>query len=291
MSPHKKPFAEIIFIYLIIGLCGFICYRFLPFENKLWRFFAADSVMTVVTFIFSLYKKNSSVYDAYWSVIPFYFIVLCWFNTHQSWGIAQYTTALVISFWSWRLTHNWYRSWRGWDHEDWRYVNFRKQFGKYFQPINFLAIHLYPTCIVFLSMSGLFFLYDGTTKNLNAFFIAGNTISLAGVLFELVADNTLYKNRNNPGRVKYSIIREGIWNHTRNPNYLGEILFWAGLAMTGLAASAPAWTCLGSIGMVLMFLFASIPMKEKRLSATYDDFEKYLAEVPMLLPIPFKKEQ
>ncbi len=284
MNPHNKPFAEIIFIYLIIGLCGFLSYRFLPFESKTGRFFAADLVMTVVTFLFSLYKKNSSVYDPYWSVIPFYCIVWWWFNTHQSWGMAQYSTAFVVSFWSWRLTHNWYRSWRGWDHEDWRYVNFRKHFGKYFQPINFLAIHLYPTCIVFLSMSGLFFLYDGTTKHLNAFFIAGNTIALAGVLLELVADNTLYKIRNDPGRPKHRITREGIWKHTRNPNYLGEILFWIGLAITGLAASAPAWSCLGAIGMVLMFLFASIPMKEKRLSERCNDFEKYKAEVPLLLP-------
>ncbi len=289
MSQHKKPFLSITMIYIIIGLSGYISYQFIPMESSISRFLVADLVMTLVTFIFSLYKKNSSVYDAYWSVIPFYFILAWWFESNDSWQFIHYLSAFTVSFWSWRLTHNWYRSWPGWEHEDWRYVNFRKQFGKYFQPINFLAIHLYPTLIVFASMSALFYLYDGIAKEMNVLMILGNMIALVGVFFELFADNTLYKSRFDTSRVKGTCIRDGIWNYTRNPNYLGEMLFWVGIACIGLGVGAPLWTGLGAIGMILMFVFASIPMKEKRLSESRTDFENYKSQVSRIIPWSPKK--
>ncbi|MFN0083387.1 MAG: DUF1295 domain-containing protein [Ferruginibacter sp.] len=289
MSTHKKPILEILFIYFIIGVSGYLSYTFINLKSDILRFFVADLVMTVVTFSFSLYKKNSSVYDAYWTVIPFYFVVVWFVNTYQSWTGAHYITAFTVSFWSWRLTHNWYRSWHGWMHEDWRYINFRKQFGKNFQPINFLAIHLYPTLIVFLSISSLFYLFDGNSKALNEWIIAGNIISLAGVLFQLFADNTLYKSRFNTSGTDKKCIRKGMWGYTRNPNYLGEMLFWIGMAIVGVGVVAPLWTALGAVGMVLMFLFASIPMKEKRLMERRTDFKQYKAEVPMLIPMLRRK--
>ena len=289
VNQKPKAVAEIAVIYLIIGISGFLSYYFINPENELLRFLIADLIMTVVTFAFSLLKKNSSVYDAYWSVIPFYFVLLWAYNSLEQWQAAHYLTAFSISFWSWRLSHNWYRSWTGWEHEDWRYVNFRKQFGKHFQWINFSAIHLYPTVIVFLSMTGLFYLYDGTGKELNLLVIIGNVIAIIGTFLELFADNTLFAERNNPNRQKGACIRKGLWKYSRNPNYLGEILFWFGLAVVGLGAGAPYWTLVGSIGMFLMFIFASIPLKEQRQLKTRTDFAEYKKEVSMLIPLPVRK--
>ena len=154
MSQHNKPTFEIIFIYLIICASGFLSFQFLPIAPPILNFFVADLVMTIVAYAFSVYKKNSSVYDAYWSVIPFLLLLFWFLQTGSSWQSAQYITAGTISFWSWRLTHNWFRSWNGWLQEDWRYVNFRKQFPAAFEWVNFFGIHLYPTAIVFLSMTG-----------------------------------------------------------------------------------------------------------------------------------------
>jgi steroid 5-alpha reductase family enzyme len=289
MSHNKsKAVVEIILIYLIIGIGGYLSYHFYDPQNEMLRFLVADLVMTVLAYVFSLLKRNSSVYDAYWSVIPFYFVMLWAWNSVEQWQAAHYLTAFSISFWSWRLTHNWYRSWTGWEHEDWRYVNFRNQFGKHFQWINFSAIHLYPTMIVFLSMTGLFFLYDGTAKELNLLVIIGNAVAIIGTLFELFADNTLFAERNNPNRQKGACIRKGLWKYSRNPNYLGEILFWFGLAAVGIGAEAPYWTLLGSIGMFTMFVFASIPLKEQRQMKTRTDFAEYKKEVSMLIPLPPK---
>lgn len=39
------------------------------------KLFVFDSVATIVTFVFSVILRNSSVYDAYWSVAPMVMVV------------------------------------------------------------------------------------------------------------------------------------------------------------------------------------------------------------------------
>ena len=57
MSHNKsKAVVEIVIIYLLIGISGFLSYFFINPENEMLRFFIADLVMTVVVFAFSLLK-------------------------------------------------------------------------------------------------------------------------------------------------------------------------------------------------------------------------------------------
>ena len=291
MTKKQNALLQVTAIYIIIGLIGWAAFQYFQEETSVLRFLYADLCMTVVAFFFSLLKRNSSVYDAYWSVIPFYFLVF-WFVYFEGgeWEIHQWICALSISFWSWRLTLSWARGWPGWHHEDWRYVNFRHQFGNFFQPINFLAIHLYPTAIVFLSMWGLFWVYEfGVLQSFGLFYF-GAFISVLGTILELLADNELARFRKRENPQKEDILQTGIWAYSRNPNYLGEILFWFGLLGMAIAFGAPWYTAIGSIGMLLMFLFASIPMKDKQMVKNRPEaFEKYKNEVSKLIPLPPKK--
>ena len=293
MNKKQKALAEITVIYIIVGIIGWATFYFFQNEGVVLRFIYADLSMTIVTYLFSILKRNSSVYDAYWSLIPFYFILLwyVYFDGSQ-WENYQWIGAIAVSFWSWRLTLSWARGWPGWEHEDWRYVNFRKQFGKFFQPINFLAIHLYPSAIVFLGMWGLFWVFDfGEIQNVTLFYF-GAFLSFLGAILELFADKELDRFRKRENKKKEDILRTGIWAYSRNPNYLGEILFWFGLLGMGLAFGAPAYTAIGSIGMLLMFLFASIPMKDKQMEKNRPEaFAKYKKEVSKLIPFPPKKRQ
>lgn len=291
MSDKRKALLEATIMYIIIGTLGWGTYYILDNEEPIMRFLYADLVMTLATFIFSLIKRNSSVYDPYWTVIPFFFIVQ-WFIYFggPDWEIFQWICAIAVSLWSWRLTLSWARGFPGWHHEDWRYVNFRNQFGKFFQAINFLGIHLFPTLIVFLSMWPLFWIYDFGEMQYPFLFYIGAFIAFLGVWFEYTADNQLARFRKRKNKKKEDILNTGIWSYSRNPNYLGEILFWFGLLGMGLAFNSPWYTSLGSIGMLLLFLFASIPMKEKQMIKNRPEgFKKYKSEVPVLIPIPSKK--
>ena len=289
MKKVSKDLIQIAFIYIIIAMSGFLAWKRLPIENEILKFLAADLVMTGVCYFFSLVKKNASVYDAYWSVIPFLFCLL-WIFIHPEdldlWHLLIYS---VVSIWSWRLSINWMRSWGGFSHVDWRYLDLAKQSGKAYPLVNLLGIHLFPTLMVFAGMLPLFFTFSASNEHL-VLLILGLLIAVTGIGFEYFADNELFKFRNASTTKKEDVLQSGLWGRCRYPNYLGEILFWLGLAVIGQAYGAPLYTFAGAIAMTLMMLFVSIPMKEKRMLARRPAFKKYQEEVPMLLPRLTKKK-
>ena len=98
----------------------------------------------VVIFVFSRIYRNSSFYDAYWSVIP---PLLLFY-----WGIAAPMSTccasgyhLVVVLWAIRLTANWVYAFPGLHHEDWRYPMFKQRAGRFEILADLVAIHLIPT--------------------------------------------------------------------------------------------------------------------------------------------------
>lgn len=283
MSTKGNHLIQITLMYCIIGFCGWMSLRLQPFNNPIINFLVADLVMTVVCFAFSLMKKNSSVYDAYWSVIPFFFI-LQWvadFNAFLQW--QHWLIFAGVSFWSWRLTLNWVRSWEGFTHEDWRYVDLAESSGKWYPAVNFTGIHLFPTLIVFGCMWPLFYIFKNQPDTPFLFWI-GIIFVFGGTILELVADHQLYRFRNRAHPTKGEVLKTGLWGIIRYPNYLGEMTFWMGAAITGLSYGAPYYTMSGIAALILMFLFASIPMKEKRMAERKSNYEAYRNNVPSLIP-------
>ena len=87
-------------------------------------------------------------------------------------------------------------------------------------------------------------------------------------------------------RTPGQVMDRGLWGWSRHPNYLGEITFWFALALFGLAASPSDWwwVFVGALGMVLLFLTASIPMMEKRSLERRPSYQDVIDRVPMLFP-------
>ena len=105
MKSKQKVLLEVSTMYILTGLLAWAAYAMLDDTDTHLRFLYADLVMTVAIFIFSIIKRNSSVYDPYWTVIPFFFI-LQWFVYFggAEWEIYQWIAAIAVSLWSWRLT-------------------------------------------------------------------------------------------------------------------------------------------------------------------------------------------
>ena len=81
-------------------------------------------------------------------------------------------------------------------------------------------------------------------------------------------------------------MKTGLWALSRHPNYFGEWLFWAGLALFGLAAVPGAWWWVlpGAIAMLAMFLLASIPMIDKRSLARRPEYATHMQQVSGFIP-------
>lgn len=123
-----------------------------PGTGRMWLdTLIADVLATVVIFVFSRLYRNSSFYDAYWSVIPPLLLVYWWSQSgvHE---LRCWLIAMVIALWAVRLTANWVYSFPGLHHEDWRYPMLRASAGRWSFLADLVAIHLIPTLLVFLGM-------------------------------------------------------------------------------------------------------------------------------------------
>lgn len=277
---HHITFAYIVTLGLAWGAVEVLD------QSPLWNMFWADIAATVAIFVFSRLYKNSSFYDAYWSVIP-PLIALYWAMTTTAQGIdvtRAWLVVILVWLWGIRLTANWATFWPGLEHEDWRYEPIKTNAGKWNALTDFSAIHLFPTVIVFAACLPIYAAVAMDARPLNVLDYIAATVTLIAILIELVSDIQLH--RFLPHRKPGEIMKTGLWALSRHPNYFGEWLFWAGLALFGLAAVPGAWWWVlpGAIAMLVMFLLASIPMIDKRSLARRPEYAAHMQHVSGFMP-------
>jgi steroid 5-alpha reductase family enzyme len=260
-------------------------------QSPIWDMFWADIAATVAIFIFSRLYKNSSFYDAYWSVIP-PLIALYWAieaTAIEATAVAvddTRTWLVIVLVWLWgiRLTVNWATYWPGLEHEDWRYGPIKTNAGKWNALADFSAIHLFPTVIVFVACLPIYAAVAMDARPLNWLDYAAAAVTALAIIIELLSDIQLH--RFLAHRKEGEIMKTGLWAYSRHPNYFGEWLFWAGLALFGIAAVPSAWWWVspGSVAMLVMFLVASIPMIDKRSVERRPEYEAHMARVSGFVP-------
>jgi steroid 5-alpha reductase family enzyme len=251
---------------------------------------AADVAATVVVFAFSFAVGNSSLYDPYWSVAPL--PIALWWIAAGGEGPPVERRALVVllvAAWGARLTWNWWRGWGGLDHEDWRYERIRERSGRAYWLASFAGIHLFPTAMVLLGCLPLWPALGVGARPLGWLDALAFAVTAGAIALEAIADQQLRRFRTRADRRPDAILEEGLWRWSRHPNYLGEMGFWWGLWLFAVAAAPGwAWTAVGPLAMTAMFLFASIPMLERRMAERRPDWPDHAARVSRLLPRPPK---
>jgi len=256
--------------------------------GRLWAdVLVADLIATAVIFVASRTHRNSSFYDAYWSVIPPLLMLAWWIasGTPASDGRAL-LVAFVILVWAARLTGNWIYAWPGLHHEDWRYPMLREQAGKAEAVVDLVAIHVIPTLQVFLGTLPAYVVLTRTDRGLGLLDLVATVVGLGAVALSFTADRQMYRfaRERQPGQA----MDRGLWAWSRHPNYFGEFSFWVSLALFGIAAAPDTWWWIfaGSLAMYLMFQFASIPMMEKRSLERRPSYQDVIDRVPRFVPRP-----
>ena len=147
------------------------------------------------------------------------------------------------------------------------------------------GIHYFPTLQVFLACLPLYAALALGREPWHALDWLALLVTGGAIALETIADEQLrsFNRTKEPG----SICARGVWAYSRHPNYLGEIGFWWGVWLFGLAAHpAWAWTVIGPVTMTCLFLFASIPMLEERSMARRPGYAEHVQRVSMLVPWP-----
>ena len=151
-----------------------------------------------------------------------------------------------------------------------------------------VKIAIWVTCAVLYvtQISGVFYrLHNGCGSNL--FTYIGAVIMVCGVTLESAAD--IQKNnakKINPKR----FVDTGLYRIVRCPNYLGEMIFWTGVLISGIGAVSGVgqWivVLVGYIGIVFV-MFSGARRLEIRQNKNYGkdpEYQKYVKTVPILLP-------
>ncbi len=271
-------FIAVTLIYVICTLVGIGQYSYLPFSTPI-NLLIADTVATIVCFIFSLIFKNSSVYDPYWSVAPI--VILVGYSIVNGLNILGVLTLIAVCYWGIRLTANWAYTFKGLTHQDWRYTMLCEKTGKLYPIINFVGIHYVPTLVVYGCILPAVLVIESKPE-INILSVIFLCVSVAAATIQCIADIQMHKYRKNR---ETPFIRRGIWKHSRHPNYLGEILMWWGIGLSAVCAMPDMWYLIfGAVANTALFLSVSIPMADGRQSRK-EGFAQYKSETRMLLPI------
>ena len=282
----SSSLAIVSIIYIsVLSLCWIILgmdFGLHPVMNML----VADCIATILVFFASFLFRNSSIYDAYWSVFPM-FAALYWHIHFGSSGneVRNIIVTLLVFLWGIRLTLNWARGWEGLAFQDWRYIKLKEDNGKFYWLVSFSGIHLFPTIIVFLGLIPLYYIYQDPAP-LGVIDYFATAITLIAIIIETVADEQL----KNFLKAKSGLMSSGLWSWSRHPNYFGEILFWIGLFMflSNPFNGDNYWKIAGVVSMLVLFNFISIPMMERR-QIKKEGYKEYQRRVSKLIPLPPRK--
>lgn len=245
----------------------------------------ADFAATVVVFAASVLARNSSVYDPYWSVAPIP-IALYWaLSGDPGSGVRRTWVIAIVCVWGARLTMNQLARWQGLRHEDFRYLELREKAGLGYWPLSFTGIHLMPTIWVFLGLLPTHAALAGLGRPWNAVDWLACAVAGGAVILEATADQQL-RSFMRTRRDRAAVLDSGVWRWCRHPNYLGEVLFWWGLWLSGVAAAPSlAWTTLvGPLAITALFVFVSVPWMDRRMLAHHPAFAERLRTTPALVP-------
>lgn len=250
----------------------------------------ADLAATLFVFTMAVAANNTSVYDPYWSVAPFF--IVFWWAAHGApsppiEGAAETgpdparfaLAASAIGIWGLRLTANFLRGWTGLNHEDWRYTEYRR-FGTFrYWLVSLAGLQTMPTLIVFAAMLPAYAFTREPGNGFGWLDVVAGLVTFGAIALETAADE---QKRRYTGE---GFISTGVWAWCRHPNYLGELAFWWGIFLFALAADpAHWWTIAGPVAMTILFVFLSVPLMDRRMRRRpgYTEHEKVM---PALLPL------
>ena len=232
-------------------------------------------------FALSYIKKRNDVADIAWGLG---FVLLAWASFFISKGndIRGTIVCALVSIWGIRLARHIYKRNVG-KAEDYRYLAWREEWGKWFYLRSYGQVYLLQGVLLFLIVMPVLIINKSVGSSLGILDLIGLLVWATGFYFETVGDAQLarfIKDGNNKGK----LMRSGLWQYTRHPNYFGEVLGWWGIWIIALGAPGGFFGIIGPLTITYLILKVSgVPLLEKKMEAN-PDFADYKATTNMFLP-------
>jgi len=241
-------------------------------------------------FIIATIIKNNSIVDIGWGM-GFVIGSITSLLITENPTVLSYLIVGFITLWGVRLSLRLLRRNYG-KPEDFRYAQWRKEWGNQVVIIAFFRVFMIQAIINFVvgSTSYTIIKYNNFAFSGSIQFVVyvGLLIAFIGLFFEVVGDEQLRQHIKKKTR---TLLQTGLWSITRHPNYFGEILIWIGLYIAGISLVLNGdiniiyyvVLILSPIIMSVVLIKISTPLLEKNMTK-YDGWEDYTKKVPMLFP-------
>lgn len=237
-------------------------------------------------FLISILFKRNDVADIAWGLG---FILMAWssYFLFKNYQLVSLIVNTLVTIWGLRLSLHILKRNAG-KKEDFRYMEWRKQWGKLFYIRSYLQVYLLQGFFLFLIVLPTLFINSVNNTTFNTFVLIGLIVWITGFLFESIGDKQLANFIKDP-KNKGEIMQSGLWKYTRHPNYFGEVTLWWGIFFMTLGFSKGIYTIIGPLTITTLILFVSgIPLLEKKYIGNVK-FEKYKKKTSVFFPLPPKK--
>ncbi len=262
--------------------------------------------VALTCFVVGQLTGNVSQVDKLWSIVP---VLYCWIVTVRSdFDSRMVLMAIVATVWGARLTYNFSRqggySWRFWSgEEDYRWAHVRQwpvlNTKAGWALFNLLFISLYQN-ILLLWITLPIVAVDGAHHGLGPWDVLLAAVFLGLVAFETYVDQTQWNFQNEKkrrrardepltGRYAAGFIHDGVWSHSRHPNYLAEQSMWIVFFLFAVAATHRIDWTVGGCLLLLGLFQGSSRMSESLQLKKYPAYASYQRQVPRFVPRPKAK--
>ena len=217
------------------------------------------------------------------------YLTVTWYTLYMSsekftnLNVASIAIVLFISLWAIRLGSFLFSRIHK-DGEDKRFRTIKPSATQFF-----MTWTLQGLWVSLCSMCALTAISSESGVVVNAFYYLGVGLFIYGFYIEVKADNEKSKFRSVPEN-KDKFITTGLWAKSRHPNYFGEIVLWAAIAVISLPSlSGLQYITLISpiFTYVLLVHVSGVRMLEARGQKKWGHLEEYKAyqkSTPMLFP-------
>jgi len=236
-----------------------------------------------LAFIISLIKKRNDIADIAWGLG---FVLLAWSSFYLSGADTPQglMVCLLVSIWGLRLSWHVHKRNKG-KAEDYRYLQWRKDWGKWFYVRSYFQIYVLQGVFLFLVVLPVLVMHRDRVSSIGILEVIGVVIWLAGFYFEAVGDAQLARFIKDPSN-KGKLMQSGLWAYTRHPNYFGEVTQWWGIWLIAFSSPGGALAIIGPLTITFLILKVSgVPMLEKKM-AENPDFAEYKRRVSVFIPMP-----
>ena len=236
-----------------------------------------------VMFIVAQLMKNNGVADIGWGLgfIAVTVVTYFMFGTER---LHQKLVSYLVIMWGLRLSI--YLGIRNLGMpEDFRYANWRKEWGSSFLWRSFLQVFMLQGAIMFINVLPVIIVNadSGIHRHYKTWYALGGVLWAIGFFFEALGDYQKYMFKTSHHN-QHRVMKQGLWKYTRHPNYFGETVIWWGIFLLSVPSGMWYISILAPLTITFLLLRVSgVTMLEKKYEGN-TDYDLYKQKTNAFFP-------